>query len=99
MYSRASASQIRDPSPRFTTKGSPPTPRNARTGELTPPGNNARARSIRSCERVVTEFSAPEASNAAQDGQRAGNAWRRGWRSHDAHQRRADIDVLDHLVE
>src|SRR5690348_16177024 len=38
MYSRPSASQIRLPSPRSTKGGVPPTARNARTGELTPPG-------------------------------------------------------------
>src|SRR6185503_6465922 len=40
MYSLPSASQIRAPSPFAATTGSPPTPRNARTGEFTPPGNN-----------------------------------------------------------
>ena len=45
MYSFPSTSQIRAPSERATKNGSPPTLRNARTGELTPPG-------MRSCERV-----------------------------------------------
>ena len=42
------------PRPRSTTNGSPPTPPNARTGELTPPGNSSRARAISSCERAVS---------------------------------------------
>src|SRR6266700_658594 len=45
MYSFPSTSQTRAPSERATKNGSPPTLRNARTGELTPPG-------MRSCERV-----------------------------------------------
>src|SRR5882672_105570 len=44
MYSRPSASQMRLPSPRSMKGGVPPTARNARTGELTPPG-------IAFCER------------------------------------------------
>src|SRR5437660_6014702 len=38
MYSFPSTSQILAPAARSTKKGSPPTFRNARTGELTPPG-------------------------------------------------------------
>src|SRR5437016_13751077 len=38
MYSFPSTSQILAPAARATKKGSPPTFRNARTGELTPPG-------------------------------------------------------------
>src|SRR5207247_8755800 len=45
MYSFPSTSQTRAPSERATKNGSPPTLRNARTGELTPPG-------MRSCARV-----------------------------------------------
>src|SRR5437899_27854 len=45
MYSLPSTSQIFAPSPRATKNGAPPTLRNARTGELTPPG-------MRSCARV-----------------------------------------------
>src|SRR5437773_11506600 len=45
MYSCPSTSQTRAPSERATKNGSPPTLRNARTGELTPPG-------MRSCARV-----------------------------------------------
>src|SRR5580704_12068191 len=52
MYDRPSTSQILAPSPRATTNGSPPTPRNARTGELTPPGKIARARFITSVELI-----------------------------------------------
>src|SRR5688500_3493359 len=42
MYSFPSASQILAPSPLAATTGSPPTPRKARTGEFTPPGNRSR---------------------------------------------------------
>src|SRR6058998_913843 len=45
MYSFPSTSQTRAPSERATKNGAPPTLRNARTGELTPPG-------MRSCARV-----------------------------------------------
>src|SRR5436189_4064299 len=38
MYSLPSTSQTRAPWALLTKKGSPPTARNARTGELTPPG-------------------------------------------------------------
>ena len=38
------------PSPRTMNRGVPPTARNARTGELTPPGTMARARSNRAWE-------------------------------------------------
>src|SRR5690242_18038112 len=38
MYLFSSASQICAPCPRTMNGGSPPTERNARTGELTPPG-------------------------------------------------------------
>ena len=49
MYSLPSASHSREPSARSTKKGSPPTPRNARTGEFTPPGvtSQARRKSVR----------------------------------------------------
>ena len=52
MYSLPSASQIRAPSPRAATIGSPPTPRNALTGEFTPPGKISRARAITSADRI-----------------------------------------------
>jgi len=38
---------------RLTKNGSPPTPRNARTGEFTPPGINSSACAKSSCERFV----------------------------------------------
>src|ERR1044072_6544504 len=44
MYSLPSTSQSREPAARRTKKGSPPTARKARTGELTPPGVTAAAR-------------------------------------------------------
>src|SRR5450755_2624669 len=40
MYSLPSTSNIREPCPRAIKGGVPPTPRNARTGEFTPPGIN-----------------------------------------------------------
>src|SRR5215213_2785372 len=43
---------MRAPSPRATTNGSPPTPPNARTGELTPPGKSSRARAMSSADRA-----------------------------------------------
>src|SRR5580692_7505437 len=42
---------MRDPSPRAMKGGVPPTLRNARTGELTPPGISFWARANRSSER------------------------------------------------
>src|SRR5882672_1499909 len=45
MYSRPSASQMRLPAPRSMNGGTPPTARNARTGEFTPPGMILRERS------------------------------------------------------
>src|SRR5215471_6820791 len=44
MYELPSASHMRAPSPRTMNGGSPPTARNARTGEFTPPGMAASAR-------------------------------------------------------
>jgi len=51
MYSFSSASQICDPLPRTINGASPPTERNARTGEFTPPGImlSARCCSRRDC--------------------------------------------------
>src|SRR5918996_5041389 len=45
MYRRPSVSTRYAPSPRATKNGSPPTAPNVRTGELTPPGMRACARS------------------------------------------------------
>src|SRR5690606_4658992 len=47
---RPSTSYRYGPSPRTMNLGVPPTARNARTGELTPPGTTARARSYRAVE-------------------------------------------------
>src|SRR6476469_8474065 len=57
MYSLPSASQIRAPSPLAATIGVPPTPLNARTGELTPPGNNSTDR------RMISADLSPIAAN------------------------------------
>src|SRR6266550_3263140 len=66
MYSVPSTSQIRAPSARATKNGSPPTLRNARTGELTPPG-------MRSCARVKSsddrEFKKKHSTLNAQIGE------------------------------
>src|SRR4051812_48151574 len=58
---------MRAPRPRDTTNGSPPTPPNARTGELTPPGKSSRARAISARERMVerTSLTAVMARNGA----------------------------------
>src|SRR2546430_17300373 len=53
MYSFPSTSQIFAPAARSTKKGSPPTLRNARTGELTPPGMRFWAAAKSLDERVV----------------------------------------------
>src|ERR1700681_2038823 len=58
MYYFPSASQIRAPSPRAATTGSPPTPRNARTGEFTPPGKSSRARAMISADRTLATVAA-----------------------------------------
>jgi hypothetical protein len=49
-YSRPSASVRYGPVPLTMKRGVPPTARKARTGELTPPGMTALARSNRACE-------------------------------------------------
>src|SRR5439155_13331804 len=54
MYVRPSTSVRRAPAARATKKGVPPTARNARTGEFTPPGSTAFARSKSSCERLTS---------------------------------------------
>src|SRR4051812_49279279 len=50
MYSRPSAPNSFEPLALLMKMGAPPTARNARTGELTPPGNSLSARSIRRAE-------------------------------------------------
>src|SRR5882724_2798905 len=52
MYSSPSTAQIRAPSARAIKNGSPPTLRNARTGEFTPPGIRfcARAKNSEECD-------------------------------------------------
>src|SRR5690606_37742794 len=57
MYSRPSTSTSREPAPRSTKNGSPPTARNARTGEFTPPGINCFARAYRRALSVPTSTS------------------------------------------
>src|SRR5919197_5152920 len=49
-YSRPSASVRYGPLPDTMNRGVPPTARNARTGELTPPGVTTEARSNSDCE-------------------------------------------------
>lgn len=53
MYSFPSTSVMREPLPLAMTIGSPPTLPNARTGELTPPGNTPRLRSMTAAERAL----------------------------------------------
>src|SRR5256884_196438 len=53
-YVLPSTSVSREPAARATKKGVPPTARNARTGEFTPPGSTAFARSKSSSERVTS---------------------------------------------
>src|SRR5712691_4376761 len=57
MYSFPSTSQILPPAARSTKKGSPPTLRSARTGELTPPGMHlcALAKSLDEREVIGTQ--------------------------------------------
>src|SRR5437016_3872584 len=57
MYSFPSTSQILPPAARSTKKGSPPTLRSARTGELTPPGTHlcASAKSLDEREVIGTQ--------------------------------------------
>ena len=43
----------REPSPRTMKRGVPPTPRNARTGEFTPPGTNSWPRANNASDRAV----------------------------------------------
>src|SRR3569623_285624 len=53
MYCLPSSSKRYAPSPRLKNSGAPPTPRKARTGELTPPGMWRWACRNKSCERVM----------------------------------------------
>ena len=81
------------PSPRTMNRGVPPTARNARTGEFTPPGTMARARSNRACGgRRVGRVAAGSGGNdvghdaaivSAPDGQPAATPGR-GYRAHPA---------------
>src|SRR4249920_897446 len=59
MISRPSTSQTWDPLALETKNGSPPTFRNARTGELTPPGMN-RLASANSEELVIEQLSSTQ---------------------------------------
>src|SRR4029077_9835772 len=68
MYSRPFASQSRLPAPRSMKGGVPPTARNARTGELTPPGMTFCERSNRrSFFEVMDAEQAREFPRAALD--------------------------------
>src|SRR5688572_10716913 len=53
MYSRPSTSQTRAPRARSMKRGKPPTARNARTGEFTPPGIRRTARANSSALALV----------------------------------------------
>src|SRR4051812_39696356 len=97
MYSLPSTSQIRAPSPRAATTGSPPTARNARTGELTPPGNSSRARAIISSERTLATVAADRHLPDWKLTMRAAPL-RRGGRQSDTDQRCLKIVVVDDFL-
>src|SRR4051812_30468792 len=71
MYERPSTSTIEAPDPDAMNRGSRPIERMARTGEFTPPGNTARARSnrgaLRSACRAVLGFPALEVVREVQE--------------------------------
>jgi hypothetical protein len=58
MNSRPSADQTCDPFARAKKIGSPPTPRNARTGEFTPPGMTLQASVKRLTDGLQHEWAA-----------------------------------------
>src|SRR4051812_10864024 len=89
-----------EPSPRARTNGSPPTPRNARTGELTPPGNSSRARDMISFERFPSLMRSPaEAADRSHDGKRPRTLWRRTRCRRDPDEGRREVDVFHDVVE
>src|SRR4029079_5691565 len=98
MYSLPSPSQIREPCPRAATIGSPPTPRNARSGEFTPPGNSSRARAITSADRILPSEAA-DRHLLYWKLTRATSWSRRGRRHRDLDQRRLEIVIVDHLFD
>src|SRR5581483_175842 len=79
MYSFSSASQICDPLPRTINGGSPPTDRNARTGEFTPPGImlSARCCSRRDCSVFREVVLGIESSRHREDNLKAEKSARR----------------------
>ena len=71
MYELPSTSMSREPSPRAMNLGVPPTPRNARTGEFTPPGVTFWARAKSCSERdwstlTITTIGVDLAKNSFQ---------------------------------
>src|ERR1035441_1725616 len=62
MYSLPSTSNRCEPSPRAMKMGCPPTLRNARTGEFTPPGITSTARRNSSSDLVCVIFSSCKCS-------------------------------------
>src|SRR5471030_3326134 len=105
MYSRPSSSTTRAPRPSRRKTGVPPTARNARTGELTPPGmtscersNSARLRSyMRACGCLALEESRERSRRRAHVG---GAEKRLDHRHHvgsggDGERRVVDIDAAD----
>ena len=64
----------REPSPRAMNRGVPPTPRKARTGELTPPGVTFWARA-KSCSERELSTTAIIAGNSLTDNNRVLNGF------------------------
>src|ERR1700688_2439283 len=94
MNSFSSASQMCDPLPRTINGGSPPTERNARTGEFTPPGIMLSARCCR--RRDCSVFcDVVDGIGSSQHGENGGQQIERGqpntiaaaaeWNSSDIH--------------
>src|SRR5215208_8020085 len=95
MYSLPSASQMRAPSPLAATTGSPPTPRKARTGEFTPPGNN---------DLDLRRISADRSPAIAADAGHWKRASRHGRCRHGSadnsfHERRAEVVVIHNFFD
>src|SRR5258705_9866148 len=96
MYSLPSTSQMRAPSPRAATTGSPPTPRKARTGEFTPPGKSSRARAITSADRTLAAVASDRDLLDGKLSRYSPRLWRCGGQCY-TDQRRLEVVVVDNL--
>src|SRR5688572_25701444 len=96
MYSLPSTSRIRAPFPLAATIGSPPTPVNARTGELTPPGKISRERRMISRERELSAVTSHRYSHRERSclPERQPGGCTRHVRQHT----RAEVVIVDYLV-